>query len=159
MIKPVDEIPQNVQQSRKSYRENIRQDIREAIDRDIGKFEFVGDYKYKYLAQYAREEARRILFDIARERFRGFRGDEEIYLSSIDLKTEKYIRISSVKGETPDKTRVFCRIDLSGLDEELLELVKKKVAENKAYLERRRAKLKMEANDKTESFDFSEELT
>ena len=156
MIKPIDEIPQNVQQSRKSYRENIRQDIREAIDRDIGKFEFVGDYKYKYLAQYAREEARRILFDIARERFRGFRGDEEIYLSSIDLKTEKYIRISSVKGETPEKTRVFCRIDLSGLDEDLRELAdsKRKVAE--AY--RKHRKLTMEANDKTESFDFSEEL-
>lgn len=159
MIQPIDEIPQNVQQSRKSYREDIRRDIREAIDRGISKFEFVGDYKYKYLAQYAREEARRILFDIARERFRGFRGDEEIYLSSIDLKTEKYIRISSVKGETPDKTRVFCRIDLSGLDEELLELVKKKVETNKAYLERRRVKLKMEANDQNESFDFSEELT
>lgn len=156
MIKPVDEIPQSLASKRKSYREQIRNDIKEAMDKDIRKFEFVGDYKYKYLANYAREEARRILFDIARERFRGFRGDEEIYLSSIDLKTEKYIRISSVKGETPDKTRVFCRIDLSGLDEDLSELAdsKRKVAE--AY--RKRRKLTMQANDQTESFNFSEEL-
>lgn len=156
MIKPVDEIPQSLASKRKSYREQIRNDIKEAMDKDIRKFEFVGDYKYKYLANYAREEARRILFDIARERFRGFRGDEEIYLSSIDLKTEKYIRISSVKGETPDKTRVFCRIDLSGLDEDLSELAdsKRKVAE--AY--RKRRKLTMQANDQTESSNFSEEL-
>ena len=61
MIKPVDEIPMNPAQKNKGYRDQIRRDLQEAMDNGIRRFEFVGDYKYKYLAQYVREEAERII--------------------------------------------------------------------------------------------------
>lgn len=159
MIKPIDEIPKNTSQKRESYREMIRNDIREAMDKGIDKFEFIGEYKYKYLAVYAREEAKHILYNIARERFAQMRGDEEIYLSSIDIKSDEYIQISSLKGETPDRPRVFCRIDLSGLDDELKALVQEKSERSRRYQEiQKRMKLRMEANDETETFDFPGEL-
>lgn len=59
-IKLVDEIPLTVAEQRESYRERIRQDICYAITNRISTFEFDGDYNYKYLANYAREEASHI---------------------------------------------------------------------------------------------------
>ena len=59
-IKPIEEIPLSLSEQRKSYREQIREDIASAISQKIDKFEFDGDYNWKYLAQYAREEANRI---------------------------------------------------------------------------------------------------
>ena len=60
MIKPVVEIPESRMSAAKSYRQRITDDIQEAIDKGIPLFEFVGDYNYKYLAQYAREQANRL---------------------------------------------------------------------------------------------------
>ena len=154
MIKPVDEIPQNIGQKRESYRQNIRGDIQEAIDNGIPRFEFVGDYKYKYLANYAREEARNVLYKMARDRFKRMSGDGTIYLSSLDLKTENYIRVSSLKGETPEKTRVFCEIDLSGLDDDLEALAEEKREQAEAYRKNQeRRKLAMVANDEEEKLE------
>ena len=153
MIKPIDEIPQNIGQKRESYRQNIRDDIQEAIDKGIPRFEFVGDYKYKYLANYAREEARNVLYKIARDKFKKMRGEGIIYLSSLDLKTE-YIRISALKGETPEKTRVFCEIDLSGLDDDLEALAEEKRELAEAYRKNQeRRKLAMVANDEEEKLE------
>lgn len=152
MIKPIDEIPQNLTQNRKSYREMIRQDILEAIDKGIPAFEFVGDYKYRYLAQYAREEANRVLYGIARERFNRMRGDEEIYISSTDIQWAKYLTISSLKGETPDKTRVFCKVDLSSMDDDLKALVQGKQERRERYMQERK-KLTMLANDAEEKLE------
>jgi len=59
-IKSVDEIPETLQQKRESYRAMIRRDINEALDNHITRFEFEGDYNFKYLGQYAREEADRV---------------------------------------------------------------------------------------------------
>ena len=124
MIRPIDVIPENVIEKRKSYRENIRRDIREAIDRGIRQFEFVGDYNYKYLHQYASEEARRTAFEIAREKFRVIRGNEEFYISPIELKYDKYISVSYVKRkDDPKEKRVFCRIDMSEMDVDLRKLL------------------------------------
>ena len=44
MIKPIVEIPKNQKEKWESYREKIRADIQEGIDRNINRFEFVGDY-------------------------------------------------------------------------------------------------------------------
>ena len=55
MIKPIDEIPKNINEQRKIYRKQISDDIQEAIDKGILKFEFVGNYNFKTLAQMARE--------------------------------------------------------------------------------------------------------
>ena len=153
MIKPIDEIPQNIGQKRESYRQNIRDDIQEAIDKGIPRFEFVGDYKYKYLANYAREEARNVLYKIARDKFKKMRGEGIIYLSSLDLKTE-YIRISALKGETPEKTRVFCEIDLSGLDDDLEALAEEKRELAEAYRKNQeRRKLAFTDNEEEEKLE------
>lgn len=111
-IKPIDEIPLNTVDKRRSYREMIRQDIQTAIDQRITKFEFEGDYNWKYLAQYAREEAdgiwRETWYDIMRKAkkehdIRGYMGNPSYH------QKHDYIRITSVKME--DRNHVYCQID------------------------------------------------
>ena len=152
MIRPVDEIPMNAADKRKSYREQIRNDIREAMDKGINKFEFVGDYKYKYLAQYAREEADRIVWKAAREIVK----DKDVFIGSYDVRCLNPIRITSVKGEKKDEPRVFCRIDFTGFEEQVMAIGDAKLAVRREHDGKK--KLKMEANDVTETFDFTGEL-
>ena len=114
MIKPIDEIPKNVSEQRRSYRERIAADIQEAIDNGIYKFEFVGDYNFKTLAQIAGEEARNVAWKIVRQWSKDNPQYKERYKfwcpGSWELKKWKLICVSSVKGETPEKRRVFCEI-------------------------------------------------
>ena len=56
MIKKVDTIPGQGGEHT-SQKLMINKDIRDAIEKHIERFEFVGDYNFKYLAQYARDEA------------------------------------------------------------------------------------------------------
>ena len=56
MIKKVDTIPGQGGEHT-SQKLLINKDIRDAIEKRIERFEFVGDYNFKYLAQYARDEA------------------------------------------------------------------------------------------------------
>ena len=115
MIKPIDEIPKNVNEQRKSYRQQICTDIQEAIDKIIYKFEFVGDYNFKTLPQIAGEEARNVAFRIVckwskdnpqyKERYRYWIPGSWQVNREMNL-----IKVSSVKGETPEKRRVFCEI-------------------------------------------------
>lgn len=56
MIKKVDTIPGQGGEHT-SQKLMINKDIRSAIEKRIERFEFVGDYNFKYLAQYARDEA------------------------------------------------------------------------------------------------------
>lgn len=153
MIRPVDEIPKNIQEKRKSYREQIRNDIREAIDKGIGKFEFVGDYKYKYLAQYAREEADKIVWDMARDYVHRIPGDETVYIGSYDVKTmdAQPIKITSYKEDKEAEPRVFCEICFCGFEQELDDIVALKLEVRKERNEHR--KLKMKANDETETIE------
>ena len=111
-IKPITEIPLNTVDKRRSYREMIRQDIQTAIDQRITKFEFEGDYNWKYLAQYAREEAdgiwRETWYDIMRKarkenNINGYMGNPSYH------QKRDYIRITSVK--MPDRVHVYCQID------------------------------------------------
>lgn len=134
MIKPIEEIPQNTAQQRESYRDKIRCDITGAIEKGIGKFEFVGDYNFKYLANYAREEAdrmfRRRFKDLVaphypewRERFQ----TEYIFLNEWDFRKYNPVKISCIKDEKQGK-RVFCEIvpfDESGILKECEAILEK----------------------------------
>lgn len=136
MIKPVDEIPLTVRGERMSQRQMLQNDIQEAIDKGISKFEFEGDYyNYKYLANYAREEADRILGKILRDRWgqeprqphegaEGYRS----YPNHWDqhIRDNKYIIIHNIRRD--DRNHVFCEIVPSALDE-MIEAHKKYLVE------------------------------
>lgn len=166
MIKPVDEIPQSMAQKRESYRDRIRADIHEAMDKGIKKFEFIGDYNFKYLAQYAREEADRIILKeyirVAREHKDELENMHRDYYSIREKL--RFITVTSVKGEDKDKPRVFCEIAEKAPEDIIMDAIRQYDSERKelekarAEREEKHRKLRMKANDKTESFDFSEEL-
>ena len=134
MIKPVDEIPLTVRGERMSRRQMLQNDIQEAIDKGISKFEFEGDYNYKYLANYAREEADHILDKILRERWekeprQPYEENEfRVYPKFWErhIRERKYIIIHNVKRE--DRYHVFCEIIPSALDE-MMDAHKKHLAE------------------------------
>ena len=148
-IKVVKDIPQNLAEKRKSYREMIRNDIQEAIDNHIERFEFEGDYNWKYLAQYAREEAdiiwrKTVYYDTAKKVRAELKKDRpgEMYIpirSGYDYHG-KYIKIRTKKGE--DRIHVYGEIDYK-FAEGFYELLKadaiaieKATAERKAERER-----------------------
>lgn len=116
-IKPVDEIPQTLAEKRQSYRERIRQDICYAITNHISTFEFEGDYNWKYLANYAREEAdwifrRRIYRDCGirvKNELKEKLHKEYIFPESEFRYKNRYIRIREKKGE--DRIHVYGQID------------------------------------------------
>ena len=115
MIKPIDEIPKNINEQRKSYRNRICEDIQEAIDKGIYRFEFVGDYNFKTLAQIASEEARNVAWKIVRQWSIDNPQYKERYKFWIPgswqlNKDLKLINVSSVKGEKTGERRVFCEI-------------------------------------------------
>lgn len=149
-IKPVNEIPMTLQEKRQSYRDMIRKDIQEAIDNHIERFEFEGDYNWKYLAQYAREEAdliwrKTVYCDTAKKVRAELRKDRpgENYIpmgGGYDYRG-KYIKIRTKKGE--DRIHVYGEIDYKFADG-FYELLKadalaraKAAAERKAEMERR----------------------
>lgn len=117
-IKPIKEIPMNTKDARESYRARIRADINEALEKRIDKFEFEGDYNYKYLAQYAREEADRIIRHITNKHDREITkvlqkefNEEYIYVPPL---REAVIVISNRKLE--DRNHVYVSIDYEKLD-------------------------------------------
>lgn len=135
MIKPVDEIPLTVRGERMSRRQMLQNDIQEAIDKGISKFEFEGDYNYKYLANYAREEADRVLDKVLRERWDqeprqphegedGYRAYPKYWESHI--RAIKYIIIHNVRND--DRMHVYCEIIPEALDE-MMDAHKKHLAE------------------------------
>lgn len=111
MIKPINEIPHGVADKRKSYREMIRTDIQTAIDQGIDKFEFDGDYNWKYLAQYAREEADMIWRRKWTEIMRAAKAEHGFRYAGIPNYRDKtkYIKITTCK--MPDRIHVYCQID------------------------------------------------
>jgi hypothetical protein len=145
-IKPLDEIPMNTVDKRRSYREMIRQDIQTAIDQRITKFEFEGDYNWKYLAQYAREEAdgiwRSTWYDIMRKAkeehgIKGYMGNPSYH------QKRDYIRISSVKME--DRMHVYCQIDYDAPERICRPLIEEAIQEQKE--KDAKAEAKVEAKD------------
>lgn len=145
MIKPVDEIPQTLQEKRKSYREMIRRDIQEAIDSGVKKFEFVGDeYEYKYLAKYAREEADN-LTDIALRPLLQEAAQENgwNYLKPWRIRRSgRYIKITSHKAA--DRMHVFCEIRPDALAEIVADAVKQEAEGRKRYEESQKRRAERE---------------
>ena len=165
MIKPVDETPRSLAKKREVFREQIRKDIQEALDKGISMFEFVGDYNFGYLYTYARDEADRIWRDMFqnitlphhpewKEKYKL----KYIFLSYYDLRKYNPIKISSMKSNRVGERRVFCEIlDMEKMKKECLARCEVILASQRAEAEKRR-KLMMEADDETETIDFSEEL-
>lgn len=154
-IKSVDEIPETLQQKRESYRAMIRRDINEALDNHITKFEFEGDYNFKYLGQYAREEADRVFrsrfFYPAAQKIRTAlkeKNPEQKYFFGIPSAYDcrgRAIVITTKKGE--DRIHVYGYIDwdfLNNLEDWLFketERREKEYAERKKEREERRARI------------------
>lgn len=133
MIKPVDTIPESPTQAWKTNRQKIRDDIQEAIDKGIAAFEFVGDYNFKYLGQYAREEAGRMNRTMFSQFIRNHREQyKDHYIGYYDvMKNNDYpIKITTIKGEAKDTRRVFCSLQMDGLEERFAEMVE-------AYLQKK----------------------
>ena len=155
-IKPVNEIPLTLQEKRQSYREMIRKDIQEAIDNHIERFEFEGDYNWKYLAQYAREEADRmwrntIYYDTAKkvraELLKDRPGEKYIPMRSGYEYHGKYIKIRAKKGE--DRIHVYGEIDYK-FAEGFYELLKADAIEQeKIIAERERIRNEQRAKQNT----------
>ena len=141
MIKKVDEIPQSINERRRSYREKIRTDIQYAIDHNILKFEFDGDYNWNRLAEYAREEALIIMDQMAQKRV-----DELGLLNHCEKRLRinhyyipralrdgelRYIRIVSRKEG--NRNHVYCEIFPEAIDKIVywFELEDKKIAERR----------------------------
>lgn len=144
MIKPIDEIPRNINDKRKEYRQKIKDDLQEAMDNGILKFEFVGnDYNFKTLAQTAREEADKMVRKIIHEWSKAHPEYTKRYAFLFgwrDNKEMELIKITSIKGETKDIRRVFCEIK-PDMDFIISEYAERKIQEHEER-ERRRAERK-----------------
>ena len=131
-IKPVEERPMNLTQKRESYRQQIRNDINEAIQKQIPRFEFEGDYNWKYLAQYAREEADEIWRN---EWWSRMRAAKKAFNLADGMRTPsykdkgKYIKISNVR--MPDRNHVYCEIDFDAPERICKPLIEEAIEEQK----------------------------
>lgn len=132
MIQQIDEIPLSTAGKRRSYREMIQNDIREAIDKRIEKFEFLGDYNWKYLQSYAKEEADRIWIDTWYEIMREARVKHGLsgYMTPDYHDKGKYIKVSSVKMD--DRIHVYCQIDFDAPQQICGRLIEELIAQKEA---------------------------
>lgn len=122
-IKEVEVIPATPKNGRQAYREMIRDDIKEAIDKRITKFELIGDYNYKYLNQYAREEGERYftryLWSPVRKRVceelqKKYNEKYWFWGPNNYDEARKFIRVHRVKME--DRIHVYVTLDYDYLD-------------------------------------------
>lgn len=153
-IKPVEEIPMTLQEQRQSYRERIRQDICYAITNRISTFEFDGDYNYKYLANYAREEAnmifsRRVYREAAmqvRKTLEPKWNDRRVFPESEFKYKNRYIRIREKKGE--DRVHVYGQIDFD-FEEKFYEILLADTERKYKGIEEREAERNAKKNDQS----------
>lgn len=114
-IAVIDRVPEN--QKSISKRELLRNDIREAIDNKISCFEFVGDYNYKYLGSYAKEEAKYIIRSMVRKAFEKRKALDDctlyVYLDDFNV-AELFYKISIRKQE--DRKHVYMNLYLNDFD-------------------------------------------
>lgn len=124
MVKPVNAIPDSIGQKHYSYRDTIRRDIEYAIKNGITKFEFEGNFNWRYLQHYAREEGYKLTDRIAQEKA------DELHLSNYldrPLRIRNYymprnlrdgelrhIKITSRKEK--DRLHVYCEIFPDAID-------------------------------------------
>lgn len=125
-IKPIEALPP--ERESVTRRKMLRDDIMSAISQRITAFEFEGDYNYKYLAQYAREQAEYIFkkevywqaMKKVREKLKEEWKGAYVFASS-DIYKGRFIKITKRKGE--DRNHVYAQIDYDFADrfEEILE--------------------------------------
>ena len=126
-IKPIEALPP--ERESVTRRKMLQEDIMSAISQRITAFEFEGDYNYKYLAQYAREQAdfifRREVYSPAAKKVKDklkkeWKGAYVFPPSDFGYKG-RFIKITKRKGE--DRNHVYAQIDFDFADrfEEILE--------------------------------------
>lgn len=124
MVKPVNKIPDSAGQKYFSYRDMIRRDIEYAVKNDILKFEFEGEYNWRYLPLYAREEGYKITDRICQAKadelhlsnYRDGRLTIKNYLMPRSLRDGalRHIKITSRKKD--DRIHVYCEIYPDAID-------------------------------------------
>lgn len=126
-IKPIEALPP--ERESVTRRKMLQEDIMSAISQRITAFEFEGDYNYKYLAQYAREQAdfifRREVYSPAakkvKDKLKKELQKDYIFLNDYWAYRGQFISIAKRKGE--DRNHVYAQIDYDFADkfEEILE--------------------------------------
>lgn len=120
-IKQVEFIP-NAYKNAMSTREKVRKDLELALTERISMFEFEGDYNYKTLGAYVRDEADRIFKDCfwspARDEIVNTLGKE---LGRTDIRCEliyrEYKQAFKIHGVTQtDRVHIYVEIDFDYLD-------------------------------------------
>lgn len=119
-IKKIDDIPSS--SSYTNQRQIIRADIEQAITNRISKFEMEGDYNYKYLNSYVKEElkhyfmrkiyspvARRVIAELKKKLER-----ENVFVANSVEEFPNFAKVHRVKGE--DRIHVFVEIDFDFAD-------------------------------------------
>lgn len=143
-IKEVDKIPDDKAKKRQTYRQMIRNDIAEAISKRIPKFELEGDYNYKYLNNYAREEAQRYfasniyrpLAAKVREYMHGHYDSRWFSVPSEWEVGKLFVQVHKISGE--DRPHVFVELDFEFVDNLYDYLLDRTIANFKDYEERKR---------------------
>lgn len=120
MIKQLDNIPTSLIEKKKSYRGMIRSDLQNAVDNRIDKFEIEGDYNYKYLAQYVRDEASRLFRNIyysldcdIRKKL-SLEFGRRVFTKSAYEYERDFVKIHNIKG--PDRYHVYVEMNFDFLD-------------------------------------------
>ena len=120
MITKVNSIPSTLSEKRKSYRDMIRADLNEAMSNRITQFEIEGEYNYKYLAQYVREEACRLFRsiyykvepDIRKQLSLEF--EKRVFTPSSYEYESRFFKVHNLKGS--DRYHVYVEFDYDFLD-------------------------------------------
>lgn len=141
MIKKIDKIPET-KTGRESRRAKLRADIEQAWNEGISKFEFIGYDGWKYIAQYAREEAtfffEKLIRPLYKKLFSDLYGEEYAiprYQAEKDLFT---ITSKKIDGE------VHCYCELFHMGEEFEAFIEDMVKKDKE----RRGKQNQKARNK-----------
>lgn len=128
-IKIIDSMPRD---KKASTREQIEADIKEALENDIHLFEFVGDYNFKHLGEYARSVVDRIRAKKVHEIQQNFKNEyftEEQknikgfhiwFKPSYDYRRFEWIKIHTHREKETGQMRVFCKIGDTREFEELV---------------------------------------
>lgn len=143
MVKAVKDIP--CVKKTKTQKEMLQEDFQTAISAGLKKFEFIGDgYNYKYLAQYAKDEARRIVYRDMEKRCKEAKAKGIELPRYANLWKADYTRYLNVsKSIDNDGTiHVYCQIQHDGLDaiwkEYVLPMLNKQLIREKAIKEKRK---------------------
>lgn len=146
-IREVKELPSNLKKVLKETdRDKVLRDFNEALENNIGVFEFEGDYNFKTLSQKAKEVARRRVFykfysDAAKKVEEVLRKEfpDEKYLVARDYQyyADYFFKVKNINEA--DRVHVYASIDYRFIDslyDELLRDTRRIYEQRKADKER-----------------------